>query len=94
MIKLHGMKNINIIKAENCASARRRLLLDYSIPAYDTLSWNWNWKLEYTNWEYAYVNGFGVFAEGLDMFRLGTVATCGKMKPSGNLSFKKRTVVG
>jgi hypothetical protein len=31
-----------------------------------------------------------VLAEGLDMFRLGTVETGGNMNPSGNLSFTKR----
>jgi hypothetical protein len=31
--------------------------------------------------------------EGLGMFRLGPVATGGKMNPSGNVSFTKRTWV-
>jgi hypothetical protein len=33
-------------------------------------------------------------AEGLDMFRLGAIATGGRMIPSGNLSFTKTTMVG
>jgi hypothetical protein len=32
-------------------------------------------------------------AEGLDMFKLGAVATGGRMIPSGNLRFTKRTLV-
>jgi hypothetical protein len=33
-------------------------------------------------------------AEGLDIFILGPIATGGRMIPSGNLSFSKRTLVG
>jgi hypothetical protein len=32
--------------------------------------------------------------EGLDVFRLGAIATGGRMIPSGNLSFGKRTLIG
>jgi hypothetical protein len=32
--------------------------------------------------------------EGLHMFRLGAIATGGKVNPSGNLFFMKRTMVG
>jgi hypothetical protein len=32
--------------------------------------------------------------EGLDTFKLGAVATGGRMIPSGNMSFTKRTLVG
>jgi hypothetical protein len=42
---------------------------------------------------HAYVNGFVFLAEGLDMFRLGTITTSGKINPSGNLSFMNRTLV-
>jgi hypothetical protein len=42
----------------------------------------------------AYANGFVVLAEGLDMFRLGAVATGGNMNLSGNLSFTKINLVG
>jgi hypothetical protein len=42
---------------------------------------------------YAYTNGFVVSAEGLDVFRLGVIATGGKMNSSGNLSFVKETLV-
>jgi len=31
-----------------------------------------------SNWRYTYANGFVVLAEGLDMFRLGAIATGGK----------------
>jgi hypothetical protein len=40
-----------------------------------------------------YAKGFAVLAEGLDMFRLVAIDTGDKMNPSGNLSFKKRTLV-
>jgi hypothetical protein len=32
-----------------------------------------------SSWGYAYANGFVVLAEGLDMFRLGDIATGGNM---------------
>jgi hypothetical protein len=51
-------------------------------------------NLKYSNWGYAYGNGFVVLAEGLDMFRLGAIATGGNMNTSGNLSFTKRSLVG
>jgi hypothetical protein len=41
----------------------------------------------------AYANRIVVLAEGLDMFRLGAIATVGRMIPSGNFSFTKRTLV-
>jgi hypothetical protein len=40
------------------------------------------------------IKGLLSWLEGLDMFRLGAVATGGKKNPSGNLSFKKTTFVG
>jgi hypothetical protein len=42
---------------------------------------------------YSYTNGFVVLAEHLDMFRLGPIATGGKVKPSDNLTLTKRTLV-
>jgi hypothetical protein len=38
-------------------------------------------------------NGIVVLADGLDMFRLGSVATSGRMIPSGKLFFVKKTLV-
>jgi hypothetical protein len=43
---------------------------------------------------YAYGNGFIVWAEDLDVFRLRSIAIDGNMNPSGNLFFTKRTIVG
>jgi len=34
-------------------------------------------SLRYSNWGYAYANGFVVLAEGLDMFRLGLLSLAG-----------------
>jgi hypothetical protein len=45
------------------------------------------------NLGYAYTNGIVVLAEGLDMFRLGPIAFGGRMIPSGNLFFTKRTLL-
>jgi hypothetical protein len=42
---------------------------------------------------YAYTNGFVVSAEGLDVFRLGVIATGGNINSSGNLSFVKEILV-
>jgi hypothetical protein len=81
------------LRAESCANAKRRLLLDKTILAYETRCWNWKRTFKYSNWEYSYANVFVVLAEGHDMFRLVTVATGGKVKVSGNLSFTKRTFV-
>jgi hypothetical protein len=39
------------------------------------------------NLGYAYANGIFALVKGLDMFRLGPVATGGQMIPSGNVSF-------
>jgi hypothetical protein len=50
--------------------------------------------VKYSNWGYAYANGFVVLGEGLDMLILGAIATGGKMFPSANLSFMKRTLLG
>jgi hypothetical protein len=36
------------------------------------------------NWGCAYANGLVVLVEGIDVFRLGTVAFGEKMNPSGN----------
>jgi hypothetical protein len=36
-------------------------------------------KLKYSNWGYAYINGIVVLAEGLNVFRLGAIATGGNM---------------
>jgi hypothetical protein len=44
------------------------------------------------NYNWGCANGIVVLAEGLDVFRLGAIATGGRMIPSGNLSFVKRTV--
>jgi hypothetical protein len=52
------------------------------------------WRLNNSNRGYVYADGFVVLAEGLYRFTLGAVATDGKMNPSGNLSFIKRTSVG
>jgi hypothetical protein len=49
--------------------------------------------LSTVNCGYSYTNGFVVLAEHLDMFRLGPIATGGKVKPSDNLSLRKRTLV-
>jgi hypothetical protein len=38
------------------------------------------------NWGHAYGKGFVVLAEDLETFRLGDIATGGKMNPSDNLS--------
>jgi hypothetical protein len=46
-----------------------------------------------SNWGCAYTNGIVVLAEGLDMFRLEPIAPGGRMIPSSNLSFAKRTLV-
>jgi hypothetical protein len=48
-------------------------------------------SLKNSNWGYAYANGFVALAENFDMFIIGTIATGGKVNPSGNLSFTKRT---
>jgi hypothetical protein len=45
------------------------------------------------NCECPNANGFAVMAEDLDVFRLGDIATGGKMIASGNFSFAKRTSV-
>jgi hypothetical protein len=50
-------------------------------------------NVKHSSWGYAYANGFVVWAEGLDMFRLGAVAVGGNMNPSGNLTFTKTTWV-
>jgi hypothetical protein len=47
-------------------------------------TWYWKRILKYSNWGYAYANRFVVSAKGLDMFRLGTIATGGNLNPSGN----------
>jgi hypothetical protein len=47
-------------------------------------------EVKYSNWGYAYVNGFVV----IHMFRLGTIATGGIINSPGNLSFTKRSLVG
>jgi hypothetical protein len=44
------------------------------------------------NWG-CHANGIVVLVEGLDMIRLGAVATGGRMIPSGNLSFVNRILV-
>jgi hypothetical protein len=45
------------------------------------------------NYGCAYANGIVVLAEGLVMFSVGAIASGGRMIPSGNLSFSKRTLV-
>jgi hypothetical protein len=57
--------------------------------AYKTHRWNWKRNLKYSNWEYAYANGFVVLAEGFDMFTLESTANGGNMNSSGNLSLWK-----
>jgi hypothetical protein len=44
----------------------------------------------YNNWRYAYANGFNVLAEGLDMFRLGVIASGKNMNLSGNFVFYEK----
>jgi hypothetical protein len=51
-------------------------------------------NFKFSNWGYAYANEFDVLTEGLDMFSLGAIVTGGNMNPSGNLAFKKITLVG
>jgi hypothetical protein len=55
---------------------------------------NWKRNHRYSNWGYAYANGFVVLAEGLDMFRLVTVATGGNIKPSDNLLRQELCLTG
>jgi hypothetical protein len=50
--------------------------------------------VKYSNWGYAYANGFVALGEGLDVFILGAIATGGKMVSSANLSFMKITLLG
>jgi hypothetical protein len=45
------------------------------------------------NWQCAYANRIVVLAEGLDVFRLWAIVTGGRMIPSDNFSFAKRTSV-
>jgi hypothetical protein len=49
--------------------------------------------MNYT-WGYSDANRIDVSAEGIDLFRLGAIATDGRMIQSGNLSFTKGTLVG
>jgi hypothetical protein len=69
-------------------------LLVQTIAAFETYSWTWRNNVKCGNWRYAYASGFVVLAEGLDMFRIGAIVTDGNMNTSGNLSFKKISLVG
>jgi hypothetical protein len=61
---------------------------------YQTHSWNWEREFENNNLSYVYAKELLTWLDGLDMLRLEAIATGGKLKLSGNLSFAKTTLFG
>jgi hypothetical protein len=81
--------NQKITKGGVLRKLKSRPLLDETIPACETRNWNWKSGPKTSNWGYAYDNGFVVLAEGLDMFKLGVIATGGNMNLSDICPLRK-----
>jgi hypothetical protein len=81
-------KSSRWLRAESCASARRRSLLGKPFLRTKCTAGIGKWcrEIKLCN---AYANRILVFAEGLDMFRLRPIATRGRMIPSGSVLCEK-----